>query len=302
MKKLLLSLCLAGSLGMNAQTTIFEDSFETYTDFAITGVGAWTLTDVDQRPTYGFTGVTFANSGVAKSFQVFNATTTVAPLTPSDNADWTARTGNKHMVCFAAVPNAAQPSNNDYLISPAITLGAEGNLLSFWAKSCDATYGDEEFTVLISTTGTAVDDFADLPDMFGLLTPNDKTFYEYTANLDEYAGQQVYIAIQCTSADQFGFAVDDFKVTATTLGVKDLFSKNFTVYPNPANTVININSQNNNGLNEIEITDINGRTVKTANGKGVLQTQVNIADLSAGAYFLKITTDQGIATKKIIKN
>ena len=53
---------------MKAQTVLFEDSFETYTDFAIANVGNWTLTDVDLKPTYGFTGITFPNTGVAKSF------------------------------------------------------------------------------------------------------------------------------------------------------------------------------------------------------------------------------------------
>ncbi|WP_332021049.1 GEVED domain-containing protein, partial [Kaistella sp.] len=36
-------------------------------------------------------------------------------------------------------------------------------------------------------------------------------------NLNSYSGQQVYIAIQCTSDDQFGFAVDDFKVVTAPL-------------------------------------------------------------------------------------
>lgn len=51
MKKILFSLCTAGILfsanTVKAQTVIFEDSFETYTDFAIANVGNWTLTDVD---------------------------------------------------------------------------------------------------------------------------------------------------------------------------------------------------------------------------------------------------------------
>ena len=54
MKKILLSLLFLSSLMANAQTTIFEDSFETYADFAITGVGSWALIDVDLRPTYVF--------------------------------------------------------------------------------------------------------------------------------------------------------------------------------------------------------------------------------------------------------
>ena len=51
MKKILFSLLSAGfmfsAVNSNAQTVLFEDSFETYTDFAIANVGNWTLTDVD---------------------------------------------------------------------------------------------------------------------------------------------------------------------------------------------------------------------------------------------------------------
>ena len=215
-KSLLLGVALmAVNANLFSQTVLFEDSFETYADFAIAGVGSWTLIDVDLKTTYGFTGVTFPNSGVAKSFQVFNATTTVDPLAPTAISDWTARTGNKHMVCFAATASGGAPLNNDWLISPQVTLGSAGNVLTFWAKSCDATYGLEKFKVLVSTTGTAVGDFTAISPV--IVTPADAAWHEYTYNLNGYAGQQVYVAIQCTSDDQFGFAVDDFKIVTAPL-------------------------------------------------------------------------------------
>jgi hypothetical protein len=102
MKKLLLSLIVLSAFNAKAQITLFEDSFEFYDDFAIANVGDWTLTDVDGKVTYGFNGITFLNSGVAKSFQVFNVATTTPALTPSATSDWTARTGERHMVCFVA--------------------------------------------------------------------------------------------------------------------------------------------------------------------------------------------------------
>jgi len=209
MKKLLLSCFIAIGIGTNAQNVVFQDSFEDYTDFSITNVGSWTLLDVDQSATYGFNGVTFANSGVKKSYQVFNATTTTPALTPTSTSNWTARTGNKSMVVFAATT----PSNNDWLISPKIQLSSDGGTLSFWAKSCDGTYGAEKFRVYVSTTGTAVANFTAINAV--QTTPADVTWHEYTYNLSAYAGQQVYIGIQCTSNDQFGFAVDDFTVTST---------------------------------------------------------------------------------------
>lgn len=217
MKKILFSLFATAALfasdAMKAQTVLFEDSFETYTDFAIANVGNWTLIDVDQKTTYGFQGVTFPNTQVAKSFQVFNSTTTTPPLGPTATSNWTAKTGLKAMVCFAA---DTAPWNNDWLISPQVQLIAgEGAKLSFWGKGCDSAYGAERFKVLVSTTGTAIADFTAISPV--TVTPSDAAWHEYTYSLNAYAGQQVYVAIQCTSQDQFGFAVDDFKIVTAPL-------------------------------------------------------------------------------------
>ncbi|RRQ45514.1 GEVED domain-containing protein [Chryseobacterium sp. SC28] len=220
MKKFLFPLLFSAALfsadAMRAQTVIFEDNFDSYTDFAIADVGSWTLTDVDQLATYGFSGISFPNSGVAKSFQVFNSTATTPPMTASDASNWTANSGDKMMVCFSAT---AAPWNNDWLISPQMTVPeGEGATLSFFAKSCDSDYGAEKFTVLVSTTGTAVSDFTPLSTV--TTTPSDLTWHEYTYNLNAYAGQQIHLAIQCISEDQFGFAVDDFKVISASLPVE----------------------------------------------------------------------------------
>ncbi len=217
MRKILFSLFATAGLfatdAIKAQTVLFQDSFESYSDFAIANVGAWTLIDVDLKTTYGFQGITFPNTGVAKSFQVFNSTTTTPPLDPTATSNWTAKTGQKMMVSFAAT---SAPWNNDWLISPQVQLTAgQGATLSFWGKGCDAAYGAEKFKVLVSTTGTAISDFTAISPV--IVTPSDAQWHEYTYNLNSYSGQQVYIAIQCTSDDQFGFAVDDFKVVTAPL-------------------------------------------------------------------------------------
>ncbi len=217
MKKILFSLFTTAALFsadvIKAQTVIFEDSFESYTDFAIANVGDWTLIDVDKKTTFKFNGVDYPNTGVAKAYQVFNSTLTTPPLTPSATSNWTARTGSKAMVSVGA---DSSPWSNDWLISPKVQLIAgQGASLSFWGKGCDATYGAEKFKVLVSTTGTAVSDFTAVSAV--ITTPSDATWHEYTYNLNSYSGQQIYVAIQCTSDDQFGFAVDDFKIVSTVL-------------------------------------------------------------------------------------
>lgn len=300
MKKLLLSLLVCAGFSANAQVTLFEDSFEFYEDFAITGIGDWTTIDVDLLPTYGFTGTTFTNSGVAKSFQVFNAGATTPPITTVSTAqDWTARTGGeRHMVCFAAVPSASVTANNDWLISPQIALGTT-NTIKFWAKACNAQYGAERFTVYVSNTDALPASMVKISAGNYITTPG-ITYAEYTYTLPaSYDGQSVYVGIKCTSPDQFGFAIDDFSVTAATLSTETFFASNFTTYPNPASDVININTKNNTVvINAIQMTDLNGRVVKEVKG---MNNQINVSELNAGVYFLKITTDQGTGTTKVIK-
>lgn len=233
MRKILFSLFATAALfstdALKAQTVLFQDDFESYTDFAIANVGNWTLLDVDAKPTFGFTGVTYTNAGVAKAFQVFNSTLTTPPLDPTDTSDWTARSGVKTMTSFGA--NSA-PWSNDWLISPQVQVTAgQGATLSFWAKSCDATYGAEKFKVLVSTTGTAAANFTAITPV--ITTPSDVTWHEYTYSLNAYSGQQIYVAIQCTSDDQFGFAVDDFKIVSAVLP---------TVAPNCATQVAPANA------------------------------------------------------------
>ena len=218
MKKILFSLCTAGILfsanTLKAQTVIFEDSFESYTNFAIANVGNWTLVDADESDTYGIQGYSWTNAYAPQAFNVFNSTATTPALATTATSNWSARTGQKAMVSFAAIMPADGGSgpNNDWLISPPIQLTTDINNLSFWAKACNATYSAEKFRVYVSTTDTSIDSFTPLSDI--ITTPAAVSWKEYSYNLNQYAGQQVYIAIQCTSEDQFGFAVDDFKVVS----------------------------------------------------------------------------------------
>jgi len=303
MKKLLLTAALLGALfSANAQTTIFEDNFDSYTDFAITGVGNWTLTDGDLSTTYGFTGLTFANSGVAKSFMVFNSKQTksqqtgqVTPITPTADSDWTARSGDKMMVAFAS----DKAVNNDWMITPQITLGSTGNVLKFWAKSCDKTFGNERFKVRISTTGTAPANFTFISASPYVTNPATAQWVEYTFNLDpNYNDKAVYIAINCVSDDQFGFAIDDFKVTTTgTVSAEEFFEEHFNLYPNPTTDVLNITSKNGLEPKEITITDLTGRKVKSLKNT----ITVNVSDLASGTYLIDIMTSSGKASTKFVK-
>ncbi|ESU28182.1 hypothetical protein FLJC2902T_15270 [Flavobacterium limnosediminis JC2902] len=115
-----------------------------------------------------------------------------------------------------------------------------------------------------------------------------------------------YFSIKHTSPANAGGAahaliIDNFTVTQT-LSTDDFISSKLSVYPNPVNNVVNISNAENLQINTVVINDINGRTVKTVNVNGVAETQINVSDLNSGIYFMNIETNEGTATKKIIKN
>lgn len=75
----------------------------------------------------------------------------------------------------------------------------------------------------------------------------------------------------------------------------------FSISPNPTSGLINVSNNDGINVNEITVTDLNGRIVKTNKFDNVSNIQVNISDLSAGVYMMNIKSEQGNATKKIIK-
>lgn len=305
MKKLLLILnvILAGSL-TNAQTTLLDENFDSYTDFAISGFGSWLTLDLDGLPTY--TGGTetpeWNNAGDPQAFIIFNPTTAgVTNATSGDEVrNFDPHSGQKYAASWSAVPAQGGPSaNNDWLISPAITLGASSNTLSFWVKSLSNTYGLDKYKVGIyvgSGTPNAASNFVTISGPLSLSAPY-PDWQQKTYNLDTYAGQTIRIGIQCVSSDVYMLMVDDVKVTTGTLGTSEVGAKakSANVYPNPTKGEINIKTDKK--IKSSEIFDIAGRSILSFSSQ-----KADLSSLTKGAYVLKIEfTDGSSTSEKIIK-
>jgi hypothetical protein len=141
----------------------------------------------------------------------------------------------------------------------------------------------------------------------------DQTSYPFAWTQYTYVVSGVPVATDCkfafryyvidggpTGANSDIIGVDDFSIDRT-LGTNDFFKNNFSMYPNPVKDVLNIANTGNVVMNDAKITDVNGRVVKAMNFNGVSDTQININELNAGIYFLKINTEQGVGTTKIVK-
>jgi Secretion system C-terminal sorting domain len=85
-----------------------------------------------------------------------------------------------------------------------------------------------------------------------------------------------------------------------TLGVE---SNNFNAnsigfYPNPATNLLTIDNKQNLAINSILISDTNGRNVFESKN---IKTTIDISNLSKGIYFVKISSELGSVTKKLVK-
>ena len=91
--------------------------------------------------------------------------------------------------------------------------------------------------------------------------------------------------------------LDDITVTnATVVGNSiDEINSEVSVYPIPANNVVNVNAISN--ISNVEIYSISGQKVGdfTANGT---TTSINTESLSNGMYLMKINTENGVINKK----
>ncbi len=181
----------------------FEDDFESYDDFAI-DFSPWTNIDVDGSTTYGMTDIDWPNAFAEQSFIIFNPLQTTPPVD-----DIIPHSGDKLAACFAATA----PPNDDWLVTPMVNVAAGSNL-SFWAKSYTADYGLERFRVGVSTTGIDPADFTIISEGDYVEAPVEE-WTEFNYDLGAYAGQSVYVAIQCISNDAFILLVDDFYIGAS---------------------------------------------------------------------------------------
>ena len=93
--------------------------------------------------------------------------------------------------------------------------------------------------------------------------------------------------------------------TATTqvqaLATQDFeFNNYFTLFPNPAKDVLNINTKKDINIHSVSVYDILGQLVLVV-PNAANTTSINVSNLKTGNYFLKITSDKGAANQKFLK-
>jgi len=181
-----------------------------------------------------------------------------------------------------------------YLITPAIQLGAFGNRLSWTAKSHDASF-PERYLVLLSRTGTAIENFT---DTIARVINEDVVWVRHEYNLSELEldNETVHIAFVLRSIDGFKIYVDSINVTKEDpVSILDIDDVQFSVYPNPAVDQITVKSDAQ--IEEVIVRDLKGSQILQVKNSRT----INVGLLSTGVYFVEVRTDKGFATKRFVK-
>ena len=191
---------------------------------------------------------------------------------------------------FINFVGAITPDN--WAISPKINLPSESASLEWWSGGVYFLYYNEYYSVLVSTTDN---DTASFTHLIYSGENESEEFTRHTFSLDQFAGQSIYIAFRHhNSTELYWLAIDDVTVSGTGhVGIDALNTANVDFYPNPVDDKLYISEE----VANVNVTDINGRTVITANDTRV----VDMSKLSNGVYFVRVVSDKGTAIKKVVK-
>ncbi len=178
-----------------------------------------------------------------------------------------------------------------WLITPPITIGAYGNILSWEAKSHDPSFPDDYF-VLISTTDTQISSFTDT--LFSVINELESwQLREVNLSDSGYVNQTVHIAFVNRTVNGFKLYLDDIRmVKEDPVGLTENSITELKIHPNPATNSITIAGFDS--LSTVEIYSITGALVQKST-----TNKVDVSSLESGRYIV-VASDGNIVARTLL--
>ena len=145
-------------------------------------------------------------------------------------------------------------------------------------------------------------------DISNLVTDNHKNAYASDGNtavlfhFNEGNGTTTVNTASGTNAN-LGYSGAHYPtwVNLSTLAIGNNELASFGVYPNPAaNGFVTIQAQNSELLSSVEVFNTLGESVRSISVENESQITVGVSELTEGIYFIRATTDRGVATQKLL--
>jgi len=181
------------------------------------------------------------------------------------------------------------PLNPDnWLVTPKLVLGNANYSLSFKVASvAEAPYNVEKYSVLVSTTGTAISNFTAIHTET-ITSSNMKTV---TLPLNTYAGQSIYIAFRHWDSEGYALILDDVSVAGAS-NIPVVNGNEINIFQNngEVNVIVSENSK-------IRVLDMLGRVLGNYNVGANSTLKVS---QPAGVYLLEVRNGGAVSTHKVI--
>ncbi len=147
---------------------------------------------------------------------------------------------------------------------------------------------DQQYTISVSSLeGELISDsniMIYLEDtLLGIVTNLSDTDYTFNS----YAGHQT---------DRFIIYFEERQV----LGNSDSSLESVSLYPNPTQNILHIISPNTDIIN-VDVYDVRGRKVNSVDFNDQATYQIDMSALESAMYFVKINTENGSITKRVVK-
>ena len=203
-----------------------------------------------------------------------------------------------------ASTTALTPDN--YLIMPNVTVG-ESDSLTYYVAGLDPNFSDENYSILLSTTG---DEVADFTEVLFTETLSSADWLYRSIDLSAYEGQDVYLAIRHHDvSDEFAIRFDGILLPADQnceiISTEDLAeSALFEVFPNPTTENFVIQSNEALGMTGVRVVDITGKVVYSNQlvVNAGQRLDVQLGEFQSGIYIVELTTASEVYTTRIVKN
>ena len=178
---------------------------------------------------------------------------------------------------------------DNWLVTEPLTMPESGSYSIKWkAFTYTSAYPTDHYSVYIINGDDTTQVFAET------LTANDTMPQQRQVAIPSSVNGTFKVAFRHHDCEGgYVLMLEDIKV-ADPAGIDAVNTVNVAIYPNPAYDVLNIEGE---GIRMVEMFDVNGRSVLTSMTAG----QINMANFVNGVYVVRVTTDNGIRTEKVVK-
>jgi hypothetical protein len=268
MKSLLLFGALtAAAVSLNAQTTIFNETFDTPTSNTL--ATNWSNQNL--------------NGSTSNEWMSGDAASQTDPMGFSGDV---------------AVSYGVSGTYNNLLISPAVSLPTGSSTLTYKVaafESAGIIIANSTYDIYVLPASSTFS--STLTPVFTENITTGNTASAKTIDLSSFAGQAVKLYFRHYGSNTQILILDDVKVTSpTVLGISEINNyEQVGVYPNPATDFITIKAKSE--IISTDIFDATGRKV----GSQLKTDKIDVRNLLPGSYILNINTKEGKNSTKFIK-